>query len=164
MQQSFYKQLSHYKELILRLVRRGISRSLIWFGWQTDNPETTVEGDYYNRTGSCNQCGQCCQHIYLTYRRQVIKNVDEFNRIKTLHAKEYGSFQPIEQTATGVVFQCNALEEDNRCGRYLNRPTFCRTYPTEDSLLQGGKLPSDCSYLFEIRHKFSQVLKTQFNG
>jgi Fe-S-cluster containining protein len=58
-----------------------------------------------------------------------------------------------------VVFKCNALEADNRCSRYLNRPAFCRSYPTEDSLIQGGKLPAHCSYLFEIKHTFTKVLK-----
>jgi uncharacterized protein len=153
------QQLLHYSQLILRLLNRGISRSLVWLGWQSDNPETTVEGDYYNRSGSCNQCGQCCQNIYLTYRRTVIDSIEAFGRIQKLHPKEYGSFEPIDTTSTGVVFKCNALEEDNKCGRYLSRPAFCRTYPTEDSLIQGGKLPVNCSYLFEIKHTFTKVLK-----
>jgi Fe-S-cluster containining protein len=157
--QRLMPQLRYYKQLVLSLLNRGFNRSLVWLGWQSDNPESTVEGDYYNRNGSCNQCGQCCQNIYLTYRRNVIETVETFGRVQKLHPTEYGSFEPIETTSTGVVFKCNALEEDNKCGRYLSRPAFCRTYPTEDSLIHGGKLPAKCSYIFEIKHTFAKVLK-----
>jgi Fe-S-cluster containining protein len=153
------KQLQYYADLILRLLNRGVGRTLVWLGWQTDNPDSAVEGDFYVRTGSCNQCGQCCQNIYLTYRRKVIQSVEVFGRVQKLHPKEYGSFEPIETTATGVVFKCNALEEDNKCGRYLSRPAFCRTYPTEDSLIHGGKLPADCSYIFKAKQSFTKVLQ-----
>jgi Fe-S-cluster containining protein len=153
------KQLRYYADLILRLFNRGLGRTLVWLGWQTDNPDSAVEGDFYVRTGSCNQCGQCCQNIYLTYRRKVIQSVEVFERVQKLHPKEYGSFEPIETTTTGVVFKCNALEEDNKCGRYLSRPAFCRTYPTEDSLIHGGKLPADCSYIFKAKQSFTKVLQ-----
>jgi Fe-S-cluster containining protein len=157
--QRIAQSVAQYSGLVLRLFTRGVARTLVWLGCHTDNPASAVVGEFYVRTGACNQCGQCCQNIYLTYRRKVIDSIEVFNRVQQLHPNDYGSFEPIETTHRGVVFQCTALAEDKTCGRYLTRPAFCRTYPTEDSLIHGGKLPAECSYVFEAKHSFTAVLQ-----
>lgn len=151
---------SHLLGLMRRLMQRGMVRVGIWLGLQPQQQEGfPLVGDYYTRTGSCNQCGQCCQNIYLTYRRKVIETEADFFAIKQLHPKEYGTFEPLEQGTKGVVFRCVALGSNNQCTQYETRPSFCRTYPTEDALLAGSKLPVECSYQFKVHHTFEQVLK-----
>jgi Fe-S-cluster containining protein len=145
--------------LMRRLMQRGIIRVAMWLGVQPPTDGLPLVGEYYTRTGSCNQCGQCCQNIYLTYRRKVIETDAEFNAIKQLHPQEYGTFEPLEQGSKGLVFQCTALGSNNQCTQYEARPSFCRTYPTEDALLAGSKLPVECSYQFQVHHTFQQVLK-----
>ena len=146
--------------LVRRLMQRGILRVGAWLGFQPQQQDGfPLVGDYYTRTGSCNQCGQCCQNIYLTYRRKVIETDADFFAIKQLHPQEYGTFEPLEQGTKGVVFRCTALGSNNQCTQYETRPSFCRTYPTEDALLAGSKLPVECSYQFKVNHTFQQVLK-----
>jgi Fe-S-cluster containining protein len=136
-------------------------RALAGFGrWLTlrHQQEGEVVGKYYRRTGDCNRCSQCCQAIYLTFNRQVIETEEQFEAIKQAHPADYQSFEPIEHTETGILFKCNNLQWDGNCSVYLNRPSFCRTYPNEDMLLGGGKLPNECSYQFELLRPFAEVL------
>jgi Fe-S-cluster containining protein len=119
--------------------------------------EGTLEGTYYTRTGGCNGCGECCQSLYLTYRRLLIQTEEEFTALKELHPQEYQGFRVIGYGNKGLLFNCIHLQEDKRCGIYEHRPGFCRTYPTEDSLLSGGKLPLECSYQFEPKQRFADI-------
>ena len=120
-----------------------------------------VQGEYYERTGSCNRCGKCCTNIYLVYKHQTITSVEMFEEIKAQHP-EYESFKPLptdQQAEDGLLFQCAQLQADNTCGDYQNRPDFCRNYPSEQSLLIGGKLATGCGYKFRLLKNFQQVLQ-----
>jgi uncharacterized protein len=119
-----------------------------------------VQGQYYERTGSCNQCGKCCTHIYLVYGQQTIDSVELFEEIKSKNP-EYEYFKPLlnQSDEEGLLFQCVHLQADNSCGIYNNRPTFCRQYPSEHSLLMGGKLAEGCGYRFRLINTFQDVLR-----
>jgi len=123
-----------------------------------------VQGQYYERSGSCNQCGKCCTHIYLVYGQQTITSVEMFEEIKATNP-EYHSFKPLVQESgetsseDGLLFQCTHLQADNTCADYENRPDFCRKYPSEQSLLMGGKLAEGCGYKFRLLRNFQDVLK-----
>lgn len=126
-----------------------------------------LQGQYYERSGSCNQCGKCCTNIYLVYGQQTIESVEMFEEVK--HANpEYQYFKPVAQEEDGLLFQCIHLQADNSCGIYNDRPEFCRRYPSEHSLLMGGKLAEGCGYSFRLLKSFQDVLgevadKTDFN-
>jgi|GEM_PF-2557688 len=129
------------------------------------NPEEVrqsgaVQGQYYERTGSCNQCGKCCTNIYLVYRQQTIDSINMFEDIKAKNP-EYEYFKPLlqESDGNGLLFQCIHLQSDNNCGIYQNRPSFCRKYPSEHSLLMGGKLAEGCGYQFRLLQSFQDVLR-----
>jgi uncharacterized protein len=148
----------HWLGLFGVLLRRGFWWSVGVFRYRAFGAGERVEGEYYVREGLCNGCGQCCQQLYLTYKRSVIDCVQTFEAVKALHPAEYGSFYVVDETETGLVFGCERLLADNRCGDYARRPSFCRSYPTEDSLLQGGKLPVECGYWFKLKRSFGEVL------
>jgi Fe-S-cluster containining protein len=122
---------------------------------QEDRP---VVGKYYTRTGACNGCGVCCKDLVLSYQGETVKTLAEFEQLKA-RFEEYQAFVPKEESAHGLVFDCAYLQPDNQCGQYQERPVFCRRYPTEHVLLQGGKLPEECSYQFKAKQAFDQFLK-----
>ncbi len=120
----------------------------------------TLQGQYYERTGSCNQCGKCCTHIYLVYGQQTINSLEMFEDIKA-KSSEYHHFIPLpeQHDPDGLLFQCVHLQPDNRCGIYAERPTFCRQYPSEHSILMGGKLAEGCGYQFRLLNSFQDILR-----
>jgi uncharacterized protein len=124
------------------------------------NGEVTYS--YYIRTGDCNQCGQCCSGIALVHNSKPIMTIAEFDVLKK-HHDDYRHFIPIEVAEHGVVFRCSHLQPDNSCGIYHDRPSFCRKYPSEDTLLLGGQLAPECSYVFEKKFQFSQLLDQAAN-
>jgi hypothetical protein len=117
-----------------------------------------VQGQYYERTGACNQCGKCCTNIYLVHGQKTIDSVALFEELK-LQNPEYAYFKPIEQEGGELVFQCVHLQPNNTCGIYEQRPDFCRKYPSEHTLLMGAKLADGCGYRFQLLKTFQDVLK-----
>lgn len=117
-----------------------------------------VQGQYYERTGSCNQCGKCCTNIYLIHGQKVIDSLPLFESLK-LENPEYQSFKPVLESDDGLLFQCIHLQSNGSCGIYDQRPDFCRKYPSEHSLLMGGKLAEGCGYQFRLLNSFKSVLQ-----
>jgi uncharacterized protein len=120
-----------------------------------------VKGKYYERSGSCNQCGQCCSNIYLVYNKKTIDSLEFFEFVKKKDP-DYRSFEPMDLTGDeeGLLFRCQHLQPDKTCGIYEQRPELCRQYPSEYTLLLGGKLAKGCGYQFRLLKPFSQVLQT----
>ena len=114
-------------------------------------------GEYYDRQGACGQCGKCCTQIYLIYGQQVIDSIPLFESLKETNP-DYHYFVPLDEKEDGLIFQCKHLQTDNRCAIYSDRPDFCRKYPSEQSLLMGGKLAEGCGFRFTLKKTFQQVL------
>lgn len=141
----------------VRLLKRW--QRAFWGAFLKPTPqEGVLEGQYYRRSGSCNSCARCCQEIYLVYGGEVVAQPEAFEQLKKLEP-QYQAFVIQETTEYGLLFACSNLLPDNSCGIYEDRPQFCRDYPSETNLLQGGTLPADCSYTFEVRKPFHQVLQ-----
>ncbi len=117
-----------------------------------------IVGKFYKRTGSCNMCGKCCTDIHLVHGKEPIKTEVEFELLKPLFP-DYRNFKPIGKSEDGLLFQCVHLQPDKSCAIYDERPLLCRRYPSEESLLMGGKLAKGCGYAFEVIRKFEQVLQ-----
>jgi Fe-S-cluster containining protein len=123
-----------------------------------DPPQSgRIEYQYYVRTGECNNCGKCCSGIYLVHHEEVIKTVEQFDRLKAQH-EDYRHFIPVEENESGVQFRCSNLTPENTCGIYNDRPQFCKKYPSEGTLLMGGGLAPEWSYIFQAKHTFSELL------
>lgn len=120
----------------------------------------TIQGQYYERSGACNQCGKCCTRIYLVYGQQTINSLALFEEVKAQNP-EYQYFKPLmaESDEEGLLFQCVHLQSDNRCGIYDSRPQFCRQYPSEHAMLMGAKLAEGCGYQFRLLKTFQDVLR-----
>lgn len=122
----------------------------------------TVKGKYYTRTGQCHQCADCCKDISLLYRKAPILSISQFRDIQQRDS-DYQIFEPLTHLAyladEPLRFRCIHIDENNQCGIYSNRPTLCRMYPSENTLLLGGELSKQCGYQFEALQKFESVLK-----
>jgi Fe-S-cluster containining protein len=120
----------------------------------------SLRGKYYERTGACTQCGQCCSNIYLVHGEQTINSLPLFEELQAT-TPDYASFVPIDADSEGnLLFCCTHLQVDKRCGIYDTRPDFCRRYPSEQGMLMGAKLAADCGYQFRLLKSFQTVLET----
>jgi hypothetical protein len=120
--------------------------------------EDVQKGKYLIREGSCNQCGSCCKNLFLSYGKEVIKDREDFEALKSLHPDEYGFFDVLRESEFGLIFKCNNLGDDDLCMDYHARPVFCRSYPNEAGVLMGAKLPADCSFKFTPIKSFDETL------
>lgn len=112
----------------------------------------------YERKGSCNGCGRCCQRIYVRHARDVIKTEEEFEKLKTLHFF-YGYLRVLDKDEMGLVFECSKLDkESGKCTAYNKRPVLCRQYPQEEIFMMGGSITEECGYSFEPIQKFEEIL------
>jgi Fe-S-cluster containining protein len=125
----------------------------------TSRQSGVVRGQYYERAGECHQCGKCCTNIYLVHGDKTIDSLALFEDLKGQNP-EYAYFKPVVKAEDGeLAFQCQHLQADNTCGIYDKRPDFCRRYPSEHTLLMGGKLAEGCGYQFRLLRNFQDVLK-----
>ena len=118
----------------------------------------------YYREGQCNMCGSCCQKIYVRHSKGVVKDENEFGRLKTLHPF-YTYLEVIDKDDLGLVFKCNNFQPDTKtCSIHNKRPGICRRYPSEEIFKMGAELGIDCGYRFVPIEPFSEVLsKSQKN-
>lgn len=83
----------------------------------------------------CTQCGRCCSgggdyHVFLTEAeaeriRAVLQLSRGWFRRRYLRRLDSGELT-VTLRADG---RCGLLDEQGRCGVYVQRPTQCRTYP-----------------------------------
>jgi uncharacterized protein len=147
--------------MIQRLVR---DVAMVLFPGQGDAApaqpeEAIIIGDDMVRTGHCTQCGACCQNLYLEIGQKTIMTLQEFQDVQQKHPDQYGCFEPTGVTDVGVVFKCVNLGEDNLCQDYEHRPQLCHTYPSEDSVRGGRKLPKDCGFVFSPLSEFNTIMQ-----
>lgn len=82
----------------------------------------------YIKKGNCMKCGKCCRLLAIQYP-------NFFNRIPYAvditvkwHEFRYG-FTYYNREGNYLLYSCNHLRSDNRCGLYFFRPRLCREYP-----------------------------------
>ena len=115
----------------------------------------------YYRYGKCARCGACCRNIYVRHGKDVIKTIEEFEKIKK--TDDYSFYQHIEAIDSdefGLIFKCNKYDDVKRiCKDHKNRPSICRNYPSEGIFSFGAQLQEDCGYRFEPIEKFCEVFE-----
>ncbi len=112
-----------------------------------------IYGKAFSFTGECRQCGSCCKETSLYFGGRAIRSVDEFNEI----CEEDPSFKawiPYKKDRTGnIVFCCDNILKNNKCGMYLERPVVCKEYPIKDVILKPfcGYKQRINDYAYEIK-------------
>ena len=66
----------------------------------------------YYRYGACNRCGDCCSKIYVKHKNGVIKDINEFEKLKKLHPF-YAGLEVVDEDKQGLVFKCNKFDKEN---------------------------------------------------
>ncbi|MDP7038656.1 MAG: YkgJ family cysteine cluster protein [Myxococcota bacterium] len=98
----------------------------------------------YALIGECVSCGECCKAIYGD-PPAFIKN----SKLLALYIGYHQIAHNFSVRGRGpkdeVIFSCNHLQSDNRCGIYFWRPFLCRNYPLRPLYTQLNLLPL-CSY------------------
>ena len=113
----------------------------------------------YKRIGKCLGCGQCCSHIYVRHKKNVISDEKEFEKLRYLHPF-YSYLSIIGKDEIGLIFKCaNRDEETKLCKIHKKRPLICRKYPQEEIFLMGGELAQNCGYKFTPYRSFDEVFK-----
>lgn len=91
-------------------------------------------------TSPCSNCGACCRHFRVSFYQGELNSFP-------------GGFVPVEMTSPVTPFlvcmqgtetgggRCIALQADNRCAIYANRPTPCREFPV---YMEDGSLNPQC--------------------
>ncbi len=116
-----------------------------------------ILGKKYIRKGKCNACGRCCQEIYVRHRHSIIKEEEEFYRLKKLHFF-YSYLEIVAKNDTGLVFKCTKLDEEKGiCTAYKHRAIICRQYPQEEIFMMGGFVSEDCGFEFIPIESFAKV-------
>ena len=115
----------------------------------------------YYRYGKCNRCGDCCSKIYVNHKKDTIKTIEEFEKLKNLHPF-YTFLEVVDKDNNGLVFKCNKFDkEKNICTIHKFRPGICRRYPSEIILKMNGVMSEKCGFYFKPIDSFKDILKKQ---
>lgn len=113
----------------------------------------------YYRHGKCIRCGACCSRIYVNHQKGMIKDEDEFKKLKKLHPF-YTYLEVIDKDNNGLVFKCNKFDNEKHiCTIHKFRPGICRRYPSEIILKMHGVMHENCGFSFSPIDSFSEILK-----
>ena len=86
----------------------------------------------------CDQCsGLCCRYFALPIDNPTDRRDYDNIRWYLLH-QNVVIFIESKQWYIGILNRCRALQADNRCGIYLDRPAICRSYTTDNCDYHAG--------------------------
>ena len=115
----------------------------------------------YYRYGKCNRCGDCCSKIYVNHKKDTIKSIEEFEKLKNLHPF-YTFLEVVDKDNNGLVFKCNKFDKEKHiCTIHKFRPGICRRYPSEIILKMNGVMSEKCGFYFKPIDSFKDILKRQ---
>jgi hypothetical protein len=118
-----------------------------------------ILGRKYLRSGKCKACGRCCKEIYVRHSNNIIKDEEEFERLKGLHFF-YSYLEIVDKTETGLVFACTKVSpETGKCTAYTKRALICRLYPQEEVFMMGGHISDECGFSFTPIQSFEEVFE-----
>ncbi|MDD5382085.1 MAG: YkgJ family cysteine cluster protein [Candidatus Margulisbacteria bacterium] len=102
-------------------------------------------------TGKCRQCGSCCREIYLKMTPGQLRS-ELFTKLSVRWLSWLFGFKliRIDRENHYLIFSCEHLTADNKCGNYFWRPNVCRNYPLVDYFKEPGFLPG-CGFKAVIR-------------
>jgi len=118
-----------------------------------------ILGKKYLRTGKCKACGKCCHGIHVRHSKHLIKDEEEFEKLKEQHYF-YNYLEIIDKNEWGLIFACTKVHpETGKCTVYSKRARICKVYPQEELFMMGGEISEDCGYSFVPIQSFEEVFK-----
>ena len=117
-------------------------------------------------SGSCLQCGRCCQNLILFSKGKPVKTLEHFEKLKKRNPF-YQHFNLIYKNKTNgfLYFSCSKQGSDGSCTVYENRPSICKNYPRSKMFKNGGNLLPGCGYeVSSPPGKFQKILKKKMKG
>ena len=108
-------------------------------------------GSRYRLEGKCRQCGNCCREIILTMTPAQSKS-----RLFTSLSVRWIAWLfdfillRVDQDHHSLVFTCEHLTPEGKCGNYFWRPNVCRNYPLVDYFDEPKTLPG-CGFAPKLR-------------
>jgi uncharacterized protein len=118
--------------------------------------------DLFYIKGDCQNSGQCCQALRLTFFGQYVTTIDQFKRLIKKYST-YKSFIPFYKKNGSIKhFSCSNLLPNNLCSDYLNRPKICDNYPYSGFLVY-DYIRSGCGYKVKKKEKYIQVRSHSLN-
>ena len=102
------------------------------------------------RIGKCNQCGNCCQEIYLSMTPAQTRS-RLFTRIAVKWICWLFDFilLRVDYPHQALVFTCKHLTAEGKCANYRWRPNVCRNYPLVDYFTEPRFLPG-CGFAAKL--------------
>jgi uncharacterized protein len=149
-----------WAELVTKINKANLEYKKFFFG--------KVLGRKYIRTGKCKACGRCCREIYVRHASDIIKDEEEFDKLKGSHFF-YSYLKVTGKSETGLVFECTMLDKEKGiCTAYKRRALLCRQYPVEEIFMMGGEISENCGFKFipieSFETVFNKVKKAQTRG
>lgn len=112
----------------------------------------------YIRVGQCAMTGQCCKAIGIEFPNSWLSHPRRLQWLSRWHALRF-NFEKVGIHDNLLIYQCNYLRADNRCGIQRFKPKLCRDFPTHPWSGKIG-LHKGCGYSYERRqlHDFKSKL------
>ncbi len=159
------------RQIAIRVVRTGIQCVFYPYERCTDlvaGIDRRVTGWFakteYIRTGQCKMTGQCCKAIGIEFPAAWQKYPWLVRWLGRWHRLRY-NFESVDQQRNLLVYQCNYLRTDNRCGIQKFKPRLCREFP-EHPWRGRIRVHKGCGYQYVPRktHEFKIKLHRSKNS
>ncbi|OVE80996.1 hypothetical protein BVY03_04880 [bacterium K02(2017)] len=113
----------------------------------------------YSRQGDCQMTGQCCHMIGMEFPSSWHKKLKLLELIKKWHFLRY-NFTYRGTTDNMLVYKCNYITKDKKCGIHRFKPALCRDFP-KTPLIGFTKLHKGCGFYFVKKEglQFEKVLQ-----
>ncbi len=103
----------------------------------------------YPVVGECIKCGRCCKEIVFHAPKWIQKS--RTMELFLAYHRAIHNFKVVGRGNQGeVIFSCNYLKSDNRCGIHTWRPFLCRNFPLQP-WFEPPKILPYCSYQVAAR-------------
>jgi len=142
---------------LIRLAWRELLRAFVLLELGSISAVRLVIRPRYELVGECQRRGECCKHI-VGHPPGFIRNTRLLSIFVLFHRLLH-NFRPVGRGPDGeVIFACDHLQTDGRCGIYRWRPFICRNYPVVPFFEPPGPLPG-CG--FSVRPRVVGRMQTR---
>ena len=150
--------LFYFCRFLAQIICNGLEILVKICEWPATRLIRLIKKTEYVRKGSCQMTGQCCRAIGMQFPAAWHKRTRMLNLIKKWHYLRY-NFTYIGTHNNMLVYECNYLTHDNKCGIQRFKPALCRDFP-KTPLFGVTKLHKGCGFYFARRgaSEFEKVL------